>query len=264
MKALRVLHSAAVWLWAMAWCVVWITLAMVVAIFSSEGALAMARWFWSRPIFWVAGARLQVDPLPDVDWKRPHIYAMNHQSAFDVPAAFAALPANLRFVAKHSLLYVPFLGWYMWITGMIFVNRSSRSRAVASLRRAGERIRRGANILVFPEGTRSRDGKILPFKKGPFALALEAKVPIVPVAIEASGAVLPASGLTIYPGTIRLKVGRPISTEGRSEDEREALAREVREAIIGLHREIGGQGGGGEEAAAPRRDGAGSGTLQLA
>jgi 1-acyl-sn-glycerol-3-phosphate acyltransferase len=263
MKALRILHSAVVWLWGAAWCVFWIAAAMVVAIFSPETALAMARWVWSRPIFWIAGARLQVDPLPDVDWKRPHIYAMNHQSTFDIPAAFAVLPANLRFVAKHSLLYVPFLGWYMWITGMIFVNRSSRSRAVASLQRAGERIRGGANILVFPEGTRSRDGRILPFKKGPFALALEARVPIIPVAIEASGAVLPANAWTISPGTIRMKVGRPIPTEGRPEEDREGLAREVREAIIRLHREIGGRGGD-VEAAAPSGDGVGSKALQVA
>lgn len=263
MKALRVAHSVFVWLWGAVWSAFWISAALVVAHFSSEAALAMARLFWSRPIFWMAGARLQVDPLPDVDWKRPHIYAMNHQSTFDIPAAFTVLPANLRFVAKHSLLYVPFIGWYMWITGMIFVDRSSRTRAVASLRRAGERIRNGASILVFPEGTRSRDRKILPFKKGPFALALEARVPIVPVAIEASGLVLPANAWTFRPGTIRVKVGQPISTEGRSEDDREALSREVREAIIRLHQEIGGQGGDAE-AIAPRKGSSEAKTLQPA
>src|SRR4051812_14927995 len=219
MKALRILHSAFVWLFGAAWCVFWISAAMVVAIFNSEAALAMARLFWARPLFWMAGARLLVDPLPDVDWKRPHIYAMNHQSTVDIPAAFAALPANLRFVAKHSLRHVPFVGWYMRMTGMVFVDRSNRARAVASLGRAGEQVRNGASLLVFPEGTRSRDRKIQAFKKGPFALALAARVPIVPVAVEASGLVLPANAWTFHPGTIRVKVGQPISTEGRSEDD---------------------------------------------
>lgn len=243
MKLLRVLHSLFVWVWGAAWCAICISLAVVVAGFSSEAALAMARLFWARPILWAGAIRLQLEPLPEVDWKKPHIFAVNHQSTLDIPVAFAALPANLRFVAKHSLLYVPFIGWYMWATGMIPVNRSDRTRAVASLRRAGDRIRAGANIIIFPEGTRSRDGKILPFKKGPFALALESRVPIVPVAIHGSGAVLPAGNWIHSPGVIRVKVGRPIPTEGRDTNDREGLAREVREAIIQLHREIGGQGG---------------------
>jgi len=263
MKVIRVLHSAFVWLWAVLWSVVWISLAMVVSVFSSEAALAMARLFWSRPILWMVGARLRLEPLPDVDWSRPHLFAMNHQSTLDIPAAFAVLPVNLRFVAKHSLSQVPFVGWYMRRTGMVFVDRSKRARAVESLRLAGERIRAGANILIFPEGTRSRDGKILPFKKGPFALALEAKVPIVPVVIEGSSQALPADAWTMSPGkAIRVKVGQPISTEGRSEDDREALAREVWEAMARLHREIGGKSGdpGGVEAVAtPAEEGEGEG-----
>src|SRR5206468_1178744 len=84
-------------------------------------------------------------------------------------------PSNLRFVAKRILKYVPFLGWYMWLTGMIFVNRSNKTQAVRSLRSAGDRIRAGASMIAFPEGTRSRDGAILPFKKGPFMLALKSR-----------------------------------------------------------------------------------------
>lgn len=251
MKLLRAVHTVVLWLWAFAWCVFWISAAMVVALVSSAGALAMARLFFSKPIFWVGGCRLQVEPLPDIDWSKPHIYAMNHQSNLDIPAAFAAVPTNLRFVVKHSLAYVPFIGWYAWITGMIFVNRSNRAAAVASLRRAGERIRAGANIIIFPEGTRSRDGKILPFKKGAFALALEARVPIIPIAIEGSGAVQPADDWTIHRGVIRIKIGKPIAVEGRDPEDREGLAREVRDAVIQLHREIGGQGGDPAMAIAP-------------
>src|SRR6185295_8277081 len=242
MKAIRLLRSVFVWLWAALWSVVWITVAMVVSVFHPEAAMTMARVVWSGPILWMVGARLKVEPLPDVDWTRPYLFAMNHQSTLDIPVAVSALPVNIRFVSKQSLARVPFIGWYMRRTGMVFVDRSNRVRAVESLRRAGERIRAGVNILIFPEGTRSRNGRILPFKKGPFALALEAKVPIVPVVIEASGQVLPADAWTLYPGAVRVKVGRPIPTEGRPED-RDALAQEVREAMIRLHREIGGKSG---------------------
>jgi len=251
MKALRVLHTAVIWLGAFTWCVLCASAAMVVALASAEAALALARRLWARPIFWMAGTRLRVEPLPDVDWKRPYVFAMNHQSALDIPAAIAALPVNLRFMAKHTLAYVPFLGWYMSLTGMVAVNRTSPTHAVASLRRAGERIRAGANILVFPEGTRSRDGRIHAFKRGAVAVALEARVPIIPLAIEGTGAVQPADDWTVHPGVVRLKVGRPISTEGWKPEDRAGLAREVREAIIQLHREIGGQGGEPAEALAP-------------
>ncbi|MFP2905034.1 lysophospholipid acyltransferase family protein [Pyxidicoccus sp. 3LFB2] len=227
----------------MAWSVFWITLAGLMTLLTRDGdvALMLARRFWALMHWRVTGSRMTVEPLPDIDWSRPHIFLMNHQSALDIPCVFAALPVNLRFVAKHVLRYVPFLGQYMAMTGMIFINRSRRTEAVKSLALAGERIRQGANILAFPEGTRSKNGTLLPFKKGAFVLALEAQVPIVPVAIEGSGRVLPPDSLRARPHAIRVKVGRPIETKGRTPEERDALMHEVRDAIAQLHRDIGGQ-----------------------
>jgi 1-acyl-sn-glycerol-3-phosphate acyltransferase len=255
MRVLEGLLTVLQWLGAAAWSVIWISLAMVVTMvtFSGEVALVMARRIWSPGILRLARVRLQVEPLPEVDWRRPHIFVMNHQSSLDIPAAFAVLPANLRFIAKHTLSYVPFLGWYMWMTGMIFVNRSDRAKAVSSLRKAGERIRAGANILAFPEGTRSRDGRIHPFKKGAFVVALEAQVPIVPVVIDGSGSVLGGGRWKSTPGTFRIKVGQPISTARRRPEERDALIREVRQAMIQLHREIGGLGGDDQIVALPEK-----------
>ncbi|NMO15863.1 1-acyl-sn-glycerol-3-phosphate acyltransferase [Pyxidicoccus fallax] len=239
----------------MAWGVLWISLAGVMMLLTRNGdvALMMARRFWA-PLHWrITGSRMTVEPLPDIDWGQPHVFLMNHQSALDIPCAFAALPVNLRFVAKHVLRYVPFLGQYMAMTGMIFVNRSRHTEAVQSMALAGECIRAGASILAFPEGTRSRDGSILPFKKGPFVLALEAGVPIVPVAIEGSRQVLPPDAFCLRRHDIRVKVGRPIETKGRGLADRDALMREVREALLQLHRDIGG-GSQGFEAAAPATD----------
>ncbi|WNG15152.1 lysophospholipid acyltransferase family protein [Cystobacter fuscus] len=228
-----------------AWGAFWIIVSGVGAILTLDGnvPLMIARRFWA-PLHWrITGSRMFVEPLPDIDWSKPHIFIMNHQSAMDIPCAFAALPVNLRFIAKHVLKYVPFLGWYMAMTGMIFINRSNHREAVRSLALAGERIRAGKSILAFPEGTRSSDGLIHPFKKGPFVLAIEAQVPIVPIAIEGALQVLPRGGIWLRRHDIRVKVGQPIDTKGLGKADRDALLRQVRDTVIQLHREIGGRGG---------------------
>lgn len=212
--------------------------------------LVMARKMWAPPLIAMTGSRLVLEPLPNIDWSKPHIYLMNHQSMADIPVAFSGLPVNLRFVAKHTLKWVPFIGWYILFTGMILINRSNRREAVKSLNLAGERIRQGSNIIAYPEGTRSRDGRILPFKKGPFMLALAAKVPIVPVAIDGTGEVLPRGGVRFRPRTVRMKIGEPIETAHLTHADRDDLMRRARDEMIRLHREIGGKGGVPEAIAA--------------
>jgi len=251
MKILYLLLNVLQLIFLAAWGAFWITLAglMMLLTFNGNVPLMMARRFWA-PIHWrINGSRMFVEPLPNLDWSKPHIFLMNHQSAMDIPCAFAALPVNIRFIAKHVLKYVPFLGWYMAMTGMIFVNRSNHRGAVQSLKRAGEHIRSGKSVLAFPEGTRSRDGLIQPFKKGPFVIALEAQVPIVPVAIEGSLQTLPRGWIWLRQHDIRVKVGQPIETKGLKHEARDALIGRVRDAIIQLHREIGGKGGVSESIA---------------
>ncbi|QRN95270.1 1-acyl-sn-glycerol-3-phosphate acyltransferase [Archangium violaceum] len=238
------------------WLVFWITVSGLAAILTLNGELplVMARRFWASMHWHITGSPLLVEPLPDVDWSKPHIFLMNHQSAFDIPVAFAVIPVNIRFIAKHVLKWIPFLGWYMVGTGMIFLNRSNRREAMRSLKLAGERIRAGSNILAFPEGTRSKDGRILPFKKGSFVLAVEAGVPIIPMAIEGTRGMLPKGSIRLRRHTIRVKVGQPISTAGIKGPAREALMNQVRDVIIQLHRDIGGEGGVPQESLASGND----------
>ena len=226
------------------WSAVWITIALALLIltWSPEVPLALARRVWAPGLCRFALADVRREPLPDLDWSRPYVFAMNHQSFFDIVIAFATIPQNLRFVAKHSLKYTPFLGWYMWATGMIFVDRSDRESAIESLADAGRHIRAGASILVYPEGTRARDRRIQPFKKGPFVVALEAGVPIVPIAVEGTAGIMPPGAVTLRPGSVRVKVGEPIPTAGLTEADRDTLMHRVREAMIALHRDIGGPG----------------------
>ena len=156
-------------------------------------------------------ASLEVAALENVDPKSRTIFVSNHQSTIDIPVLFVALPVDVRFVAKKALKYVPFLGWYMTLARFVFVDRGNHRDAVASLDDGGARRSAGASASSsFPEGTRSDDRRVLPFKKGPFALALKAGVPVVPVTIEGSGKLMPKNSWNITPGPIRVQVGKPI------------------------------------------------------
>ena len=118
------------------------------------------------------------------------IYCANHQSAMDIPILFVNLPVQFRFVAKRSLFKMPFLGWHLKRSGHIPVDRERPREAMRSLDEAAEKIRAGSSVILFPEGHRSRDGKIGPFKSGSFYLAIQSGVPVVPITLNGTRAVL--------------------------------------------------------------------------
>lgn len=219
------------------WSIFWIPAALVLGTLRRDPSLPLrfARHHWAPGMLRLAGADLRVEGSPAATADHPAIYVMNHQSSLDIPAAFAVLPVDLRFIAKHTLRKVPFLGWYMSWTGMVFVDRSNSTQAVGTLNSAAERVRGGISLLAYPEGTRSRDGRILPFKKGPFVLALQAGVPIVPIAIEGSIECMPAHLRPFRPGVVRMAIGKPIPTAGLSMEHRDELVRQAREAVVALH-----------------------------
>ncbi|MCA2979594.1 MAG: 1-acyl-sn-glycerol-3-phosphate acyltransferase [Myxococcaceae bacterium] len=246
---------------------VWTTLLFPVTIlvtlltFDTSTTMWVVQRVWSPVLLWAGGAKLTVRGLERADFTRPAIYVCNHQSTIDIPALFLALPVNFRFVAKQALQYVPVLGWYMTMAKFVFIDRSNHKKAIRSLERAGERIRGGISIAMFPEGTRSPDLAIMPFKKGPFALAMKAGVPVVPIAIEGSGRLMPKNSWNITPGPITIAIGAPVDPAPFGDD-REALMKAVRDRIIDLSVELGGRGGDkattvaakGLEGTARRRD----------
>ncbi len=197
--------------------------------------LAMARRLWAPGLLRGAGARVEVKGVAGLDSNSAYVFASNHRSMIDIPALFVALPAPLRFVVKAELRAVPFLGWYIAAMGMVFVDRAGQRKAVRSMRRVPEILRAGESVACFPEGTRSRDGTIGPFKGGPFLMAIEAGVPVVPVALVGTGAVLPPKGFRVRSGVIRVRVGRPIPTAGLAPNERGELARRVRDEVERLY-----------------------------
>ena len=200
----------------------------------------LGRKIWGPVGLWLAGAPLEVRRAATPP-EGPVIFASNHESALDILVMFVVLRRSFRFIAKQELFRLPVFGWYMRLGGHIPVDRSNHQRAVASLRSAGDAVRAGTSIVVFPEGTRSRNGRIQPFKKGPFVIAKQAGVPIMPIAISGSGAVTPSHRIAVYPGPIRVAMGDPV--DPAEFPDKETLLAEVHRRVVELHRSIGGLGG---------------------
>lgn len=158
---------------------------------------------------------------------RPAVFVGNHTSLFDPPLMISTLPSRPVFLAKRELARVPFLGWVIWLADFIFIDRGNRTAARGSLLQAAERIRAGQGIVAFPEGTRSQDGRLLPFKKGVFALAFEAGVPVVPFAIQGGPAILPKGTWRVAGGPYRITVGSPLEASAFAEPEALRLAAEA-------------------------------------
>ena len=192
-------------------------------------------WFgryWSRWILATAGVRLEASGRENIEKGRPLVYLCNHQSNLDPLALVLTMPTSFRIVAKKFLFYIPIFGQCIWLMGMIPIDREKRGSAIRSLKRAAERIRTGTSVLFFPEGTRSPDERLLPFKKGAFVIAVESGVPIIPVTIQGSGRLLPKGSALIRKGTMRIHYGRPIATVGYTLRTKEELMTRVREAML--------------------------------
>lgn len=179
--------------------------------------------FWSGALCGGFGVRIQVDGMEHVDPKRPAIFVANHQSLLDPPVLFFAIPANVRVIAKRSILLVPIFGQALWAAGIIFINRKDRRNAIASMNRAAARIRGGLSVLIFAEGTRSHDGHLLPMKKGAFVLAIEAGVPVQPVVVRGTRDLLPRGSLFPRPGTVRVTYLPAMATDNMTYDDRHRL-----------------------------------------
>jgi 1-acyl-sn-glycerol-3-phosphate acyltransferase len=187
---------------------------------------------WSRFILWLFGIKVNVRGVEHLERTRHYIYVSNHASMFDIPAVMVGIPDDIRFVLKKELTRVPIWGWALKYGYYISIDRGRARDAAKSLEEAVERMRTGASVILFAEGTRTRDGKLQPFKRGAFSLAARSGVPIVPVAINNTFAILPKGSIRARPADITMVLEKPIPTEGVEGREAEvSLMLEVREAI---------------------------------
>jgi len=189
---------------------------------------------WSRQLLRAAGTPVEVHGLERVPPNQPVVYASNHTSMFDIWALSATLPGSTRFVAKQELGRVPLVGVAMQRAGHVLIDRFNRARAFEAYDKAAQVIRSGISAIVFPEGTRSRTGELLPFKRAPFGLAIAAGVPVVPVYVHGTYRILPKGSIRLRPMPIRIEIGDPIPTTGLQLAEREVLSDRVRAAMLEL------------------------------
>jgi 1-acyl-sn-glycerol-3-phosphate acyltransferase len=208
-------------------------LAIAAAPFSRTGDFVhlIART-WAYSILVASRIRVKVVGQEQFDPTRSYIFMSNHQSNFDIPVLLARLRCQFRWLAKAELFRIPIFGRGMRGAGYIPIDRSDRRAAIRSLQKAAETIRTGTSVMIFPEGTRSRDGVLRSFKKGGFVLAADAGVPIVPVVIHGTFQIMPRSGLRIRSGPVCVQVLAPIETAGYGRKGKDAILETVRSRML--------------------------------
>ena len=222
--------------------VFWVSVASVIGLAARRVPLWLARHAWAPTMLAINGVRIQVEGLEHVARTRSQVFVANHASTIDIPVVFRVLPVPLRFILKKELAWVLPVGFFAWLTRMIFVDRRNPEKARIALRKVAALGRRGGSIMAFPEGTRSRGRGLLPFKKGVFVAAIQAGLPVVPVAIHGAEHVLPSDSIAARPGVVRVAIGRPIPTAGMRLEQRGALADEAHAAVAALLDELAGRG----------------------
>jgi 1-acyl-sn-glycerol-3-phosphate acyltransferase len=228
-------RTAYAWLIGVVYTVFWASLGILTWPLSPRGDLYLryAR-IWSGWILKSLGIPLAVVGRERLEPGQTYVVMSNHQSVFDIFALFRAFDRPFRMVAKRALFWIPILGWSMGMCGFIPIDRSNRESAIRSLDRAARKIRSGVSVLVFPEGTRSLDGTLHPFKKGGFMLALKAGVPVVPVVVLGTDAIMEKGSLRVGRSEIEVRIGHPIEISGRRAGSRDLLMEEVRQAMVEL------------------------------
>lgn len=185
-------------------------LSLVSTVFDRRGHLAHAcARRWSRLILTTTGVRVTIEGLDRVTPGTTYLFVSNHQSIYDIPVIFSSLPYQLRIIAKKSLSLFPVLGWHLKRGGHLFVDRRNPNRA-GILKRWRALVSEGLSLIIFAEGTRSWDGRVARFKAGSFLLAIEAGLPIVPLAVVGTRRVMPKGRLRTEPADVRLIVHAPI------------------------------------------------------
>jgi 1-acyl-sn-glycerol-3-phosphate acyltransferase len=184
--------------------------------------------FYSKAMLWASGTPVTVIGIENIDRDNPQVVTCNHQSMWDIWALAASIPRRNHFVAKKEIRKIPIFGRASAAAGHVYVDRGNWAAAVESLKVAGRRIKEeNSTAVTYPEGTRSRTGDLQKFKKGPFVMAIEAGVPVVPTVVEGTFEILPKRGFKLNPQPITLQFGTPIDTTAYTHNDRDALIARV-------------------------------------
>ena len=206
--------------------------ALLISLFDKKGeAVHRIVRFWAGLYLKAGGINVSLEGLEHLP-PTPFILMCNHQSALDIYVLLAALPFSFKFVAKRELFLIPFFGWAMKRAGYISIDRDHPRKALKAIEEAARKIRGGANILIFPEGTRSRNGELLPFMKGGFSLALKAGVPVVPVCLVNTARLQPLGNhVPREAGDVSVLIGEHVCLLGKKPTQRGEVMEQVQAAI---------------------------------
>lgn len=180
---------------------------------------------------YLGGVKVVVRGRKNIEAGKTFLFLANHQSYCDPPALFVSIPRDVRLILKKELRKLPLLGLIMEMGGFVFIDRKDRVQSVTGMKQAVRQLQHGHSFLIYPEGTRTRTGELGPFKKGPFIMAIESGIPIVPISVRGSYDIMPPHRFTVKPGTIVITFHPPIATNGLLLADRERLTERVRETI---------------------------------
>jgi 1-acyl-sn-glycerol-3-phosphate acyltransferase len=195
-------------------------------------------WFsqaWSWLIMKTILSPVKVTGLDKIDTSKPHVYAVNHASALDIPVLYVYLPFQFRIVFKKELLSYPIVGWQLKRSGQVCIDQQKPTNSIAAIRSAVKSLKGGLPLVIYPEGGRTPDGEIKPFLPGAFFLAIKAQVDIVPVALVGTYELLPMNTYHIKCRPLEMRMGQPISTAGLKMKDLEAVSEKVRKAMENLY-----------------------------
>lgn len=170
-------------------------------------------YFYAPGTLFLSGVKVTVSGLENLRRDVPHVFVSNHASHLDVVCIAGVIPIGLFFIAKKELAKVPFLGQYMYIIGHIFVDRKNKDKALESLKIAADKIKAGKDVITFPEGTRTKTGELMLFKRGSFMIAKDGGIPVMPIAVIGTRDILPSGGWMIRPGRVHIAIGKSIAVE---------------------------------------------------
>ena len=218
------------------WTLIWASIGIVLSLFDWSGRpIAWVAKRWSRILLYLSGITYSINGLEHLNPDQQYVFIANHESAFDIFLVFAALPYSLVFLAKKELKKIPFLGWAMILGRHIFVERKNHNAALASIELAKKSLQKyPRSIMIFPEGTRSLDGNMKPFKKGGAILSIQTGLPLVPMAICDTFDVVKKGSFSIIPKPIHLEIGHPIDTSKYSFEERNRVTELLRNKVVNL------------------------------
>jgi len=226
------IRTAFIFVWVVLTTAFFSVIAIIASLFSRTGDFVhiIAR-IWARSILMASRVHVRVNGLSNIEPDKSYIYMANHQSNFDIPVLLGYLPVQFRWLAKAELFKIPMFGRAMLGAGYVKIDRFNQRSAFESISEAAQKMKNGVSVMIFPEGTRSKDGRIKSFKKGGFVMAVDSGVPIVPVIIRGTWPIMAKSSLRINRGDVEMEIAKPIETIGYSRETKEELMDAVRSVI---------------------------------